>query len=65
MLSIFEILKHKKLNTVKDAENTSEYTQAWCDQSSKALRIHYMKAAYKKLCEHTPTHVKNFFSSGL
>lgn len=24
-----------------------------------------MKAAYRKLFEHTPTHIKSFFSSGL
>lgn len=45
MLSVFKILEHKKLNIVKDAETTSECTQVRCDQSSKALRIHYMKAA--------------------
>lgn len=65
MLSVFKILKHKKLNTVRDAETTSECTQVRCDQSSKELRIHYMKAAYKKLYEHMPTHIKNFFISGL
>lgn len=45
MLSVFQILEHKKLNIVKDAETTSERTRVRCDQSSKALRIHYMKAA--------------------
>lgn len=65
MLSAFKILKHKKLNTVKYAETTSECTQVRCDQSSKTLKIHYMKAAYKKLCQHTPTHIKIFFTSGL
>lgn len=65
MLSVFKILKHKKLNIVKDADTTSESTQVRCDQSSKALRIHYTKAAYKKLCEHMPIRIKNLFISGL
>lgn len=65
MLSAFKILKHKKLNIVKDAEITSEHTKVRCDRSSKGLRIHYMKAAYKKLCKHMPTCIINFFTSGL
>lgn len=55
MLSVSKILKYKNLNTVKDAETTSESTQVRYDWSSKALRIHYMKAAYKScasICPH-------------
>lgn len=55
MLSASKILKYKNLNTVKDAETTSESTQVRYDWSSKALRIHYMKAAYKScasICPH-------------